>query len=71
MLLGVAYALLGFDDLYKLTRSSRRPGMNYIFDPMAARIFERHGVEVIVTNSISDISKYMDNKRIGGTVIHS
>ena len=60
-----------FDDLYKLTRSRRRPGMNYIFDPMAARICERHGVEVIVTNSISDISKYMDNKRIGGTVIHS
>ncbi len=59
-----------FDDLYKLTKSRRMPGMNYIFDPMAARICERHGIEVVVTNSISDISKRMDNKRISGTVIH-
>ncbi len=58
-----------FEDLYGLTGSRRRPGMNYIFDPMAARICERHGIEVIVTSSISDISKRIDGLQIRGTII--
>ncbi|MGC8537764.1 MAG: hypothetical protein ACP5MZ_02145 [Candidatus Micrarchaeia archaeon] len=60
-----------FSDLYKLTKGRRKPGMNYIFDPMAARICEKYGIDVVVTNSIDDISKYLIGQKIVGTTIRN
>lgn len=60
---------LGFGRLYGLTKGKREPGMNFIFDPQAARICQRHGIAVVVTNDVADIERYAKGKRIAGTAI--
>ncbi len=58
---------MDFKDLYKLTGGKRMPGMNYIFDPEAARICERNKINVVVTNDLNDIIRYPN--KIRGTLI--
>ncbi|ASI13687.1 uridylate kinase [Candidatus Mancarchaeum acidiphilum] len=58
---------MGFKELYKLTGGRRMPGMNYIFDPEAAKICEKNNIEVVVTNDLNDLSRYPDN--VKGTII--
>lgn len=60
---------ISFDKLYTLTKGKRVPGMNFIFDPLAAKICKKNGIEVIVTSDIEDIKRYLENKKINGTVI--
>ncbi len=60
-----------FSDLYHLTRGMRKPGMNYIFDPLAAKVCESKGIEVVVTNQVGDINRYMDGLRVNGTTIRA
>ncbi|MEM0143894.1 MAG: hypothetical protein QXL94_08175 [Candidatus Parvarchaeum sp.] len=60
---------LNFEKLYTLTKGERVPGMNFIFDPMAAKICKKNGIEVVVTNDIEDIKRYLENKEINGTII--
>ena len=60
---------ISFDKLYTLTKGKRVPGMNFIFDPLAAKICKKNDIEVIVTSDIEDIKRYLENKKINGTVI--
>ncbi|MEM0201560.1 MAG: hypothetical protein QXR73_00065 [Candidatus Micrarchaeaceae archaeon] len=61
---------MGFADLYKLVMGNRKPGMNFIFDPMAAKICEKNGIDVVVTNSVEDIRRYIEGATIKGTIVH-
>jgi uridylate kinase len=58
-----------FKKLYTLTRGKRIPGMNFIFDPLAAEICMKNGIEVVVTSDVNDIRRYLAHKEINGTVI--
>ena len=58
-----------FEKLYTLTKGKRVPGMNFIFDPLAARICKKHGIKVVVTSDIEDIKRYLENREINGTII--
>ncbi len=60
---------INFERLYTLTKGKRVPGMNFIFDPLAAKICKRNGIAVVVTNDIADIKRYLENKEINGTII--
>ncbi len=58
-----------FDELRKMTGAERKPGMNFIFDPMAATICKRHKIKVVVTNRITDVADYLKNGTTKGTII--
>ncbi len=58
-----------FNRLYGLTGSARMPGMNFIFDPEAAKLCEKRGIDVIVTSEFSDIKKYFKGQKLAGTII--
>jgi uridylate kinase len=60
---------VSFEKLYTLTRGKRVPGMNFIFDPLAAKICKKNNITVIVTNDIEDIKRYLENKEINGTIV--
>lgn len=60
---------LSFKRLYTLTRGGRRPGMNYIFDPLAARICVSSDIKVIVTNRFRDVSVYLSGRSVNGSLI--
>ncbi|MCL4362000.1 MAG: hypothetical protein OH338_05200 [Candidatus Parvarchaeota archaeon] len=60
---------INFERLYTLTKGKRVPGMNFIFDPLAAKICKRNGIAVVVTNDIADIKRYLENREINGTII--
>lgn len=60
---------LTFNELYKIVNNERHPGMNFIFDPDAAKICEKNKIKVIVTNKINDISNYIDGKEVAGSTI--
>ncbi len=60
---------IGFERLYSLTKGKRVPGMNFIFDPLAAKICKQKGIEVVVTSDLKDIERYLKNKEIEGTII--
>ena len=60
---------INFDKLYTLTKGKRIPGMNFIFDPLAAKICKKNNIEVVVTSDIEDIKRYLENKEIKGTII--
>ena len=60
---------IGFKRLYRLTRGSRVPGMNFIFDPEAARICENKGIKVVITSNVRDISAFLSGKEISGTLV--
>ena len=60
---------INFERLYTLTKGKRVPGMNFIFDPLAAKICKRNGIAVVVTSDIADIKRYLENKEINGTII--
>lgn len=58
-----------FSDLYRLTKGSRKPGMNFIFDPLAGKICEKNEITVVVTDDPLDISNYLNKKEVDGTII--
>lgn len=60
---------INFERLYGLTKGKRVPGMNFIFDPLAADICKKHGIEVVVTSDIKDIARYLKGEDIQGTII--
>ena len=60
---------VSFEKLYTLTKGKRVPGMNFIFDPLAAKICKKNGIAVVVTNDIGDIKRYLQKKEIEGTII--
>ena len=60
---------VSFEKLYTLTKGKRVPGMNFIFDPMAAKICKKNSIAVVVTNDIEDIKRYLEKKEINGTII--
>ncbi len=60
---------ISFEKLYTLTKGKRVPGMNFIFDPLAAKICKKNGIEVVVTNDIEDIKRYLENREIKGTIV--
>ncbi len=60
---------LEFRDLYSFTKGERKPGMNFIFDPQAAKICQKHGIEVVVTKDVADIGRYIRGVDISGTLI--
>ena len=60
---------ISFDKLYTLTKGKRVPGMNFIFDPLAAKICKNNNIEVVVTNAVKDIQRYLEGKEINGTII--
>ena len=60
---------INFERLYTLTKGRRIPGMNFIFDPLAAKICKRNKIDVVVTNDIKDISRYLQGKEVNGTII--
>ncbi|MCW1291696.1 MAG: UMP kinase [Candidatus Rehaiarchaeum fermentans] len=60
---------ISFSALRKLLTKKRYPGANYIFDPLAAEICKRNNISVIVTNYVEDIRKYVDGKKVNGTII--
>jgi len=60
---------IDFNRLYGLTKGKRIPGMNFIFDPVAAKICMKNKIDVIVTNDIKDIDRYLKNQEIQGTII--
>jgi uridylate kinase len=60
---------INFEKLYTLTKGKRVPGMNFIFDPLAAKICKKNNICVVVTSDIEDIKKYLENKEIKGTII--
>ncbi len=60
---------INFERLYTLTKGKRVPGMNFIFDPLAAKICKKNNIEVVVTSDIEDIKRYLENKEINGTII--
>jgi uridylate kinase len=43
--------------------------MNFIFDPLAAKICKNNNIEVVVTNAVKDIQRYLEGKEINGTII--
>ena len=60
---------LDFKELYKLTKGERKPGMNFIFDPRAAKICEDNGIKVVVTDKLEDITSYMKGGELSGSLI--
>ena len=60
---------LTFHKLMDLTAGERKPGMNFIFDPQAARICEAAGIQIVVTNHVSDILAYKKGKELFGSII--
>ena len=60
---------VNFERLYSLTKGKRVPGMNFIFDPLAAKICKKNDIKIVVTSDVNDIKKYMKNQEINGTVI--
>lgn len=60
---------LSFDQLYGLTGNTRTPGMNFIFDPEAAKLCESHGIKVVVTSTFGDIKRYFKGQKLAGTII--
>ncbi len=57
---------LNFRRLYELTNTKRYPGMDYIFDPKAAKICEKNMIKVVVTKDVDDIINY---PKISGSII--
>ncbi len=60
---------ISFEKLYTLTKGKRVPGMNFIFDPLAAKICKKKGIKVVVTSDVKDIRRYFEKKPLAGTVI--
>ena len=60
---------ISFEKLYTLTKGKRVPGMNFIFDPLAAKICKKNNIAVVVTNDIEDIKRYLENREIKGTIV--
>lgn len=60
---------MSFTQLYSLTGNARAPGMNFIFDPEAAKICEKKGINIVVTSKFADIRRYLEGKKPFGTVI--
>ena len=56
-------------ELIGMMRYGRTAGVNFIFDPMASRICKINSIYVIVTNSISDIPRYLNGLKVRGTII--
>lgn len=60
---------MNFNRLYELTIGKRVPGMNFIFDPLAGKLCKRNGIDVVVTNDVTDILRYIMRLPIKGTLI--
>ncbi len=55
--------------LIAMMTDKRTAGVNYIFDPMASKICIINGIRVVVTNSVLDISRYLNGIEVKGTII--
>lgn len=60
---------ISFEKLYTLTKGKRVPGMNFIFDPLAAKICKKEGIKVVVTSDVNDIKRYFEKGAVAGTII--
>ena len=60
---------LSFDELISKSSKLRKPGMNFIFDPRAAKICKAKGIHVLVTNDLEDIRRLLNNKKVNGTIL--
>lgn len=61
-----------WEDFFSIIgRIEHFPGLNLPFEPQAAELCKKKEMEVAVTNSLEEASKYLNNKSFEGTLIHS
>ncbi len=60
---------ISFDTFLSKTKNARKPGMNFIFDPKAARMCKKANIRVIVTSDLKDIKKVLNKEEVNGTVL--
>lgn len=65
----VKFKELDAKSLIRLGKGRRKPGMNFIFDPLAARICMRNHISIVITSSVEDIKNYIDGRNINGTLV--
>ena len=63
---------ISWADFRKLLPTEWNPGINAPFDPVAARMAEELGLEVVVMNgkNLENLSNYLSGEKFVGTVIH-
>ncbi|MDD5071937.1 MAG: UMP kinase [Patescibacteria group bacterium] len=64
---------LGWRNFRKLVGNKWNPGLNAPFDPVASRLAEHLGLEVIIMNGkkLDNLRKYLDGEKFKGTVIEN
>lgn len=64
-------ARIAWKDFRKIVGSSWSPGANAPFDPIASKLAQRWGMEVVIANGkkLTNIRDILNNKRFKGTVI--
>ncbi|HLD21948.1 MAG TPA: UMP kinase, partial [Patescibacteria group bacterium] len=56
----------------KLVGTEWKPGLNMPFDPIASKLAQEHGIEVVIADGtqIENVRAILDNKPFTGTIIH-
>ena len=62
---------LSWDEYFKLIPKERKPGGNYPFDPVASRMAQEAGIEVVIMNgeNIMNFEAYLKGQEWKGTTI--
>jgi len=60
---------ISYDAAIALQKGRRKPGSNFIFDPLAIKICKENNIKIVITNKIKDVERYVKGKEIGGTII--
>ncbi|PIW36419.1 MAG: UMP kinase [Candidatus Kerfeldbacteria bacterium CG15_BIG_FIL_POST_REV_8_21_14_020_45_12] len=63
---------IGWADFRKIVGSTWKPGLNAPFDPIAAKLAEEHGIEVLVADgkNIANVAAILAGNEFEGTRIH-
>ena len=62
---------ISWKDYRALIPAEWNPGLNSPFDPIASKMSEEEGIEVVIMNGkpIDNLANYLDGKKFLGTVI--